>query len=255
MEIYVLQFVLFVLIFARVMSLIAVAPVVSHQAVPLQVKIALGLFVALVLQPMVAATHPAIDASLAGLVILVLKEVAVGLLLGFVAGFILLGALVAGELISLDLGLSMASVLDPESGAQNTVMSEFLRLVMTLVFLLLNGHLFVFQALRMSFDAVGIGQFTIAAGLSDRLIAMTGAVLVVGVKLAAPIIVASFIVNVALGVLARVTPQINIFILNFQVKIGIGFILLMTAAPMMVYVFKKLLAGFEENMVDLVKAL
>ncbi len=255
MEIYVSQFVLFVLIFARVMSLIAVAPVVSHQAVPLQVKVALGLFVALVLQPMVAATHPVIDQSLAAMVILVLKEVAVGLLLGFASGLILLGAVVAGELISLDLGLSMASVLDPESGAQNTVISEFLQIVMTLIFLLLNGHHFVFQALRMSFDAVGIGQFTVSAGLSDRLVALSGAVLVVGVKLAAPIIVASFIVNVALAVLARVTPQINVFILNFQVKIGIGFILLMTAAPMMIYVFKKLLAGFEENMVELVKAL
>ena len=77
----------------------------------------------------------------------------------------------------------------------------------------------------------------------------------VGIKLAAPIIVASFIVNVALAVLARVTPQINVFILNFQLKIGIGLALLMTAAPMMIYVFKKLLAGFEDNMIELVKAL
>ncbi|HTX99578.1 MAG TPA: flagellar biosynthetic protein FliR [Bacteroidota bacterium] len=255
MDIYVSQFVLYVLIFARVMSLIVVAPVVSHQAVPVQVKIALGLFVALVMQPIVAATHPVIDQSLAVLTIMVLKEIAVGLLLGFAAGFILLGAVVAGEMISLDLGMSLATVLDPESGAQNTVMSQFLQLVMTLVFLLLNGHHFVLQALRMSFDAVGIGQFTISTGLTDRLVALAGAVLVVGIKLAAPVIVASFIVNVALGVLARVTPQINVFILNFQVKIGIGFLLMMTAAPMMVYVFKKLLAGFEENMVDLVRAL
>ncbi len=255
MEIYVSQFVLFLLIFARVMSMIVVAPVVSHQAVPIQVKIALGLFVALVLQPLVAAMHPVIDQNLAGLVLMALKEVAVGLLLGFAAGLILLGALIAGELISLDLGMSLAEVLDPDSGVQNTVLSQFLWLVMMLVFLLLNGHHFVFQALRMSFDTVGIGQFAISGILSDRLVAMSAMVFVVGLKLAAPVIVASFIVNVALGVLARVTPQINVFILNFQVKIGIGFVILMTAAPMMVYVFKKLLAGFEENMVELVKAL
>ncbi len=255
MEIYVSQFVLFVLIFARVMSLVAVAPVVSHQAIPVQVKIALGLFLALVLHPIVAATHPVIDQRLAGFVLLALKEVAVGLLLGFASGFLLLGALVAGEMISLDLGLSMATVIDPDSGAQNTVLSEFLTLVLTLVFLVLNGHHFVLQALQMSYDSVGIGQVVISAGLSEKLVALSGTVLVVGVKLAAPIIVASFIVNVALAVLARVTPQINVFILNFQVKIGMGFLLMMTAAPMMVYVFKKLLAGFEENMVELVRAL
>ena len=255
MEIYVSQFVLYVLIFVRVISLIAVAPVLSHQSIPFQVKISLGIFLALVLYPVVAAMHPAVDVNVGGMAIAVLREAAVGMLLGFVAGLILLGAVVAGDLISLDLGLSMATVLDPESGAQNTVISQFLQIVLTLVFLLLNGHHFVLQALRMSFDVVGIGQFSIAPGLSDRLVALTGTVFVVGVKLAAPIIVASFIVNVALAVLARVTPQINVFILNFQLKIGMGFFLLLTAAPMMVYVFKNLLAGFEENMIELVKAL
>jgi flagellar biosynthetic protein FliR len=255
MEIYVSQFVLYLLIFVRVVTLVAVAPVLSHQAVPPQVKIAIGLFLALVVYPMVSAMHPVIDLQLGAIVLAVLKEAAVGLTIGFVAGFILLGAIVAGDMISLDLGLSLATVLDPESGAQNTVLSQFLQIVFTLVFLLLNGHHFVLQALRMSFDVVGIGQFSVAAGFMDRLVAISGTVFIVGVKLAAPLIVASFIVNVALAVLARVTPQINVFILNFQVKIGLGFLLLMTAAPMMVYVFKGLLAGFEADMIELVKVL
>jgi flagellar biosynthetic protein FliR len=107
----------------------------------------------------------------------------------------------------------------------------------------------------MSFDTVQLGGFTLSELLVNHLVTLAGTIIVLGVKLAAPIIVASFLANVALGILARVAPQINVFMLNFQIKLGVGFVVLMTAAPMMVYVFKKALAGFEENMVQLVKAM
>jgi flagellar biosynthetic protein FliR len=249
------QLVLYLLIFIRVMSIIAVAPVLGHQAIPVQIKVALGLFAALVLEPVLQATHPAVPLQLGPLVIAAAAEAAVGLLLGFVMGFILLGVDVAGDMISFDLGLTMATVLDPETGVQNPVLTEFLRLVMTLVLLMLNGHHFILQALRLSFDTVALGGFTVTGAAADTLVAMSGKVLLIGIKLAAPVIVASFLMNVALGVLTRVAPQINVFILSFQLKIGVGLLVLLTTAPMMVYVFKNLLAGFEENMLALVKAL
>ncbi len=255
MEIYASQLVLFVLIFVRVISLVALAPVLGHQSIPVPVKIALSLFVALVLYPILAAEHPAVDLGLGAMAVAVLAEAAVGLLLGFVLGLILLGVDVAGDLMSFDLGLTMATVVDPDSGAQNTVLTQFLRLVMTLVFLALNGHHFALQALRLSFDTIGIGGLAVSPALNERLIAAAGTVLVIGVKLAAPLIVASFLMNVALAVLTRVAPQINVFMLSFQIKIGAGFVVLLLTAPMMVYVFKKLLAGFEDNMLQLVKAL
>ncbi len=254
-DLYGTQLVLYLLIFVRVMSIIAVAPVLGHQFIPVQVKVALGLFVALVLYPLIAATHPAVPMQLGSLVMAVIAEAGAGLLLGFAMGFILLGVDVAGDLIAFDLGLTMSSVLDPETGVQNTVLTEFLRLIMTLVFLLLNGHHFILQALRLSFDTVGVGGFTVNGAAADTLIMLSGKVLIIGIKLAAPVIVASFLMNVAMGVLSRVAPQINVFILSFQVKIGVGLMVLVTTAPMMVYVFKNLLAGFEENMLQLMKAM
>jgi flagellar biosynthetic protein FliR len=253
MEIYGIQLVVFVMILIRVLSAVILAPAIGDQIVPTEIKVAIAIFISLTLYPVVAAENPKVDLALGGLVLMGLKEAAMGLTLGFTSGLVLLAGSVAGDIMSFDLGLSMAVVLDPETGAQNNVISEFIRLVMVLLFLVLNGHHFVLQALKMSFECVGLGGFTVTQAVADRLLPLTGVVMVLGIKLAAPIIVASFLVNAALGILTRVAPQVNVFMLNFQLKLGVGFIVLMTAAPMMVFVFKKALAGFEENMVELVR--
>jgi flagellar biosynthesis protein FliR len=254
-DIYPTQLVLYSLIFIRVMSLVVTAPVLGHDSIPLEVKLAIGLFVSLVIYPMLAASHPVVDMRLGWYFLTAIREAGVGLVLGFAMSLIMYGATVAGEMMSFDMGLGMAVAMDPQTGEQNPVITEMIRLLLVLVFLLVNGHHFVLQTLRMSFDTVGIGGFAVTQTGTDKLITLAGLVLIYGIKLASPIIVASFLVNVALGILTRVAPQINVFMLNFQIKIAVGFVILMTSLPMMVYVFKKLLAGFEDNIVDLVRVL
>src|SRR5512140_112772 len=104
MEVYVTQFVLFLLLVARVGALVITAPVFGHQSVPVQIKVGLTLFLAFVLYPMVSASSPDVDLRLAGIVLLALKEVSVGLLLGFVTGLVFSGVWFAGELIGFDVG-------------------------------------------------------------------------------------------------------------------------------------------------------
>jgi len=113
----------------------------------------------------------------------------------------------------------------------------------------------VLQALQLSYKTVPIGGLSITAIAAEKLIGMTGLLLVVAVKFAAPVIVAMFLTNTALGILTRVIPQMNIFGVVFPLKIGVGVIVLMTSVPIMIYVFKKLLLLFETNVFDLVKAL
>jgi len=255
MEYTIRQLVVFLLVFGRIGSLVVTAPVFGHQSVPVQVKVALGLFLSFVYFPLAAAGAPEIDVRLVALVFLAVKEIAVGVLLGFAAGLIFTGVGIAGELIGFDLGFSMSTAFDPETGVNNPVVGQFLQLVLMLVFLLLNGHHFVLQALKLSYEAVPIGALSVRAAVADRLVALTGMIFAVGLKLAAPVIVSSFLVTVALAVLTRVAPQFNVFMVNFPLKIGVGLIVLLTSAPMMVYVFKKLLAGFENNVLELVRVL
>jgi flagellar biosynthesis protein FliR len=253
MDIMVSQFVLFVLVFVRVTSLLIVAPLIGDQNVPVQVKVAVGLFMSLVFLPIASPAAGAIDTRLIPLVITVVKEIAVGLIVGFASNLVFAGIRFAGELISFDLGTAMASMFDPENNQNMSVIGEFLHLVMVLVFLAVNGHHFIFQAIAALYRAVPVGGLSFEAPIVDHMIRMTGMVFLVAVKIAAPVIVASFLTNVALSVLSRVVPQMNIFTVSFPLKIGVGFAVLVAAAPLMIYVFRNILSDFENNVLQLVK--
>lgn len=254
MEVYVLQFVMFMLLFLRAASVIVLAPVMGHTVVPVQTKIGLGVFMALMLYPVMMARGVHVDLALGPLVVLAMQEVVTGLAIGFASGLIFAGAQAAGELIGFDLGLSLATAFDPETGPNN-VIGSFLYLGMVLVFLLLNGPQFVLQALIVSYDAVPLGGLVITVATVDQLLHMAGLIFVVGLKCAAPIVVASFLLNLALAVLARVAPQVNVFIISFPIKIAVGVLVLMGAAPILVFAFKQLLLHFEDELVLLVRTL
>lgn len=254
MEVYVLQFVLFMLLFLRATSVIVLAPVMGHTAVPVQTKVGLGVFMALLLYPVMTARGIHVDLALGALAVMALQEVVTGLAIGFASGLIFAGVQAAGELVGFDLGLSLATAFDPDTGPNN-VIGTFLYLVMVLVFLLLNGPQFILQALVLSYDAVPLGGLVVTAGSVDQLLAMSGLIFVIGMKCAAPVVVASFLMNLALAVLARVAPQVNVFIISFPIKIAVGVAVLMAAAPILVYAFRELLLHFEEELVLLVRTL
>jgi flagellar biosynthetic protein FliR len=255
MELYISQFLLFLMLFARVTALIVVAPVIGHQSVPVQMKVALGMFFAFVLYPLAATKAPVIATEFLPLVLALVQEVVVGVLIGFATGLLFAGVRYAGELISLDTNLSAAMMFDPENNSQASLISEFLYLAMLMVFLLLNGHHFVLEALYVSYSAIPIGGLVWSGAAAAAMIKLSAMVFIVAVKLAAPIIVAMFLLNVALSILSRVMPQMNMFALVFPAKIGVGLFAVMAAAPLMVFTFRKLLAGFEENILELIKAL
>jgi len=255
MEVYVSQFVLFVMLFIRITALVVTAPMLGYQAVPVHVKVALGLFLALVFYPLVSAQAPQFDTRLIPLVIVALKEMAVGMLLGFVLGLLFAGARFAGDVIGFSMGLSMANVFDPESAQSVSLIGELLYIVSLLVFMLLNGHHFIIESLQLSYVAVPIGGLGLNMLLGEGIVKLTGFVFIVAIKLAAPVIVALFLIDVGLGVLARVVPQMNIFIVSFPLKIMVGMVMLMTTGPMMIYVFKKLLANFETDVLSIVKVM
>jgi flagellar biosynthetic protein FliR len=249
------QFVLFLLLFVRVTALMVVAPVVGHQVVPVQVKLALSAFLAIVVLPLASAHAPALDVRLGALILLALKEAVMGAAIGFLAGLLFLAVRGAGELVGFELGFSISTIFDPESGQNNTVVGEMFYLLMALLFLSLNGLHFVVQALVLSYEVVPVGGIDLQAAFGERLIALCGSTVAIAVKIAAPVIVSGFLMNLALAILTRVAPQMNVFLLSFPVKIIAGLVVLMAAAPMMVYVFKNLLTGFEENILDLVRVL
>jgi flagellar biosynthetic protein FliR len=252
-EIYVTQFVLFVMILLRVGSVIVTAPLVGDQAVPPEIKIGLSFFTAYVLYPMVSHGTPSMDIHFGMLLLYALKEVFLGVLLGFLLGIIFTGFRYAGELISYTMGISMANIFDPESSAQTPVIGEMLYLMAILLFLAINGHHFIFEALMMTYQTVPIGGALFSEPVVHILINVSSLIFIVAIKIAAPVLIAGFLTNFGLAVLARVMPQANIFILGFPITIAVGLLVLVSSAPFIVITFKKLLGIFESNIVELIR--
>jgi flagellar biosynthetic protein FliR len=200
----------FLLVFFRVAALASVAPLFGHRAVPPPHRIALGLLVAVVVTPALGPAGAA-PRTASTLVLSIAGEVLVGLAIGFVAYMVVAAAHSAGELIGFSGGLSLAAAYDPSLGQQANVMSRFLDVCVTLVFLAINGHHLLLRAVAASFSWVAPGQATSAAGPAGGLVALGGKLLRSGVELAAPALGLLLVVNVVLALLARVAPQMNVF--------------------------------------------
>jgi flagellar biosynthetic protein FliR len=129
------------------------------------------------------------------------------------------------------MGLAVANIIDPMSAGQLSIVGEFYYLVSLLVFLMIDGHHAVIEALARSYDIIPIAGGTYSADLGTFIINLTGNVFVLGVKLAAPVIITLFIVNMVLGIVARTVPQMNVFIVGFPLAVGVGILMIYFSFP------------------------
>ncbi|HTO93861.1 MAG TPA: flagellar biosynthetic protein FliR, partial [Bacteroidota bacterium] len=143
----------------------------------------------------------------------------------------------------------------PETGTANNVVSRMLSLTALMVFFAINGHHFILESLFASYRAVPLGAFHVSGALSSTLVTLAGMTLVVGVKLAAPVLVTSFLLNIGLAVLARVAPQINVIFVTISLKTGAGLFVILASAPLIVAVFRKMLLSFEDGLMDILRVM
>jgi flagellar biosynthesis protein FliR len=214
----------------RILGLIMVAPVFGHRSVPVHVKIGLGVFIALIVSP---ALPPLPDVGLGswqGLFILV-QQLLIGLAIGFVMRVTFAAVDAAGEIIGLQMGLGFASFFDPQSAGQTLVIARFFNLLAMLVFLAINAHLLLLSVLVDSFQTLPISTQPIAVAGFFKLALYGSTVLAVGLQLALPLIAILLMTNLALGILTRSAPQLNIFAIGFPITLGVGLIMLDILLP------------------------
>jgi flagellar biosynthesis protein FliR len=215
---------------ARILGLMATAPVFNNTGLPRQIRLLIGLAVAFALAPALPPM-PAIPAgSWVGLIVLA-QQILIGVLLGFTLRLAFSAIDLAGELIGLQMGLSFAVFYDPQNAAQTPVLSEFLGLLATLIFLAMNGHLLALSVLAESFKLLPVGATPIAAGGFKAVLAWTATLFSAGVLLSLPLVAALLIANIGMGVLSRVAPQLNLFAIGFPVTMVAGFTVLMVSLP------------------------
>lgn len=217
---------------SRILGMIAAAPIFGNTSFPVSAKVVLGILIAMIMAPVVPAMPAADPMSLAGLMIL-LQQMLIGLAMGFSMRIVFAAVEMAGEVASMTMGLGFASVFDPQTKGRSSAVSQFMTLIATMVFLAVNGHLLLLEVLHESFVALPISGTPMSSSLALQLVQWGGAIFMFGIQLSLPIVAALLITNVALGILTRAAPQLNIFGIGFPVSLGVGLILLSQALPYM----------------------
>lgn len=215
---------------ARVLGLFFAAPVFSNGAIPQVVKLVAGLFVTLAIVPVLPPMPEVAAASWAGLLILA-RQVLIGVLLGLSLSVAFAAIDMAGQLIGLQMGLSFAIFYDPLNASQTPVVGELFGLLATLIFLALNGHLLSLALLAKSFTLLPVAATAVSASAYSAFLAWGATIFSAGLLLSLPLIAALLIANIAMGVLSRVAPQLNLFAVGFPVTIVSGFVVTMISLP------------------------
>lgn len=215
---------------ARILALLATAPVFNNAALPTRLRLIVGLAVALALVPALPPMPTVPAGSWVGLAILG-QQILIGVVMGATLRVVFAAVDVAGELIGLQMSLSFAVFYDPQSSAQTPVVSEFLGLLASLIFLALNGHLMTLAALAESFKILPVSTTMFQTGGLGAFLAWSSGLFSIGLLISLPIIAALLIANITLGVLTRVAPQMNLFSVGFPVTIAAGFFMLNLALP------------------------
>lgn len=255
MMINVADFILLFLIFLRISSTVVVAPFFGNRGIPVTVK----LFISLVISYIIYLTIdrnliPTIEANWT-LFVFAIKEVIVGLTIGFMVQLVFYAVNYAGTLIGFDMMLSMAEVFNPYEDIQSNIIGEILYYGAIIIFILINGHHYLIQSLNYSFKAIPIGSFAISESLHLYLIKMTASVFVLAVKIASPILVSFFLVNIAEGIISRMIPQMQVFFVTQPLKLGLGIFILTLTIPLYIFLIKNLLKEYEKNLYILINTM
>jgi flagellar biosynthetic protein FliR len=216
--------------FLRALALFSSMPVLGSRQVPIPVRIALAAFIAMAAQASLPAMPVvALDTPLA--LMLVVQQTVIGLTLGFAVQLVVATVEFAGEIIGLQMGLNFAGFFDPISATTATATSRFFGTTVTWLFIVINGHLLVIAALVHSFTAFPVGPEPFAFLHQVQPQRWGAEIFSGGLWIALPLITMLLFVNLVLGAISRVAPQINIFAIGFPVTLGVGLLGLLLTLP------------------------
>lgn len=228
----------FLLILFRLGGLLLSAPIFAGNHLPIPFKAGLALTLALSFYPLLGK-HTLLVRGMEpwSLGLSIVGEVAVGVVIGLAARLLFVGVSLAGELAGVQMGLGIANVVDPQFPQHASVVAQFMELMTVLTFLTLQGHHAFLEAVWASFESIPLGTFSgaAAAGAASVLAALFGKSLVLAVKLSSPIMVTVLITNIAIGLLARVVPQLNFFAFGLSVTFVVGLLTLLVSLPLLTH--------------------
>ncbi|WP_371371247.1 flagellar biosynthetic protein FliR [Sporomusa aerivorans] len=244
----------FLLIFARISGIFSTAPIFGGRNVPLMAKAGLALILSYILLPMISQTPQSIPEALLSYVAIVIGEFLIGLIMGFACSFIFHGIQMAGALLDTQIGFGMVNVFDPQFGQQVPLVGNFKYILAILVFLISNSHHLFLSAMFYSFKSIPLTQGVFRPGMADIIVDMVISIFIIAFKISLPVLVSLLLTDVALGILARSMPQMNIFVVGVPGKIIVGIFVLSLALPFYIAFLEVVFSGIFHSMYRLLES-
>ncbi|RJX40785.1 flagellar type III secretion system protein FliR [Paenibacillus pinisoli] len=236
-------FPIFLLIFCRITAFFVVAPIFSSRGVPNTFKLGLGFFISFLVFLSYGMSQTIVPDT-AEYVLLILKEILIGLMIGFVVYLFFAVVQTAGAFMDMQVGFAMANVVDPHTGVSAPLLGNFKYMLMLVVFLMMNGHHYLLSGLMNSYQWMPLDNELFGrlldGSLSEYLIRVFGNTFLLALQIAAPLVVAMFLADVGLGFLTKTAPQFNVFVIGIPLKILLGLFLLILLMPGLAMLFDKL---------------
>ncbi|MEK3882152.1 flagellar biosynthetic protein FliR [Paenibacillus sp. PL2-23] len=235
-------FPIFLLIFCRITAFFVVAPVFSSRGVPNTFKLGLGFFISLIVFLSYGMEQTIVPDAL--YVLSVLREIIIGLLIGFVVYLFFMVVQTAGALMDMQIGFAMANVVDPHSGVSAPLLGNFKFMLMLVVFLMMNGHHYMLSGLMDSYQWIPLDNELFArlmsGNVTELLVRVFSNTFLLALQIAAPLVVAMFLTDLGLGFLTKTAPQFNVFVIGVPLKLMLGLFLIVLLMPGLATLFEKL---------------
>ncbi len=212
----------FFLVLIRVSAILVMFPFFNARVIPTLIKVGLALVITIVLFPVVNNQMVEFPGTVLGMGRLILAELIIGMTLGLMVQIFFEGVRIMGQMVGFQTGFAITNVIDPQSGAQVSIFANLAYFVAITLFLLLNGHHILLNAVRDSFDIINVGSLALNVVMLKKMTTISGDMFVIAVKIGAPPIAALLFTNLAFGLITKLMPQMNIMIVAFPIQITVG---------------------------------
>ncbi len=222
----------FLLIVIRMSGIFVASPILGRANIPRTVRVLFSVMLSFIVVNMIVPPSPELIApGLPGYVIMCVKELLVGLCIGFVNTLFFSAVFVAGQIIDMQVGFGMVQIFDVQSNIQIPIVGSILNLMLLETFVLTNGHVRVIQIMYQTYELVPIGKVTFGPEIGAVIISSFVQTFTLAINIAMPIIASGLLTEVALGIIVRTSPQMNVFVVGISLKVVLGMIMLYVMVP------------------------
>lgn len=243
----------FLLILMRMIGLFIVSPIFGRRNIPAYFKMGFSLLMAVILANTIQ--YYGEYENILQYTLVLVKEFLAGLAIGFISYMMFTAIYVAGQIIDMQIGFGMVNVIDPMSNIEVPVTANFYFIMCMLIFLAVNGHHAVIKAIFDSYEIIPVGNAVFGEAFANNVIMIFSRLFVVGFKIAAPVAASLLVADVALGIVSKAIPQLNVFIVGMPLKIILGIGVMIVTIPGFILLLEGLFNGTNSEMYNLMKSM